>query len=122
MVVAGIGDAGPPHYKMSQRGDALVDRAVAHVLAADDSGGQIRDFSPYGYDERQFCSPGFDLPVGCFSRTPHGEYPEYHSSADNLDFISPAALEHSYELLSKVVDVLEGNGRSHGDKPLRALR
>ena len=79
-------------YKRSRRGDAEIDRAVAHVLAP------LRrrptsslDFSPYGYDERQYCSPGFDLPVGCFMRTPHGRFPEYHTSADDLELVRPDA-------------------------------
>jgi aminopeptidase-like protein len=73
------------------------------------SGGafQIRQFSPYGYDERQFCSPGFNLPVGCFSRTPHGEFPEYHTSADNVDFVTPQALTASFEQCLAIVNVLE---------------
>jgi aminopeptidase-like protein len=69
----------------------------------------VVDFTPYGYDERQYCSPGFNLPVGRLSRTPHGEYPEYHTSADNLDFISPEALRGSLEAVLQVMEVLEQN-------------
>jgi aminopeptidase-like protein len=67
------------------------------------------DFSPYGYDERQFCSPGFNLPVGCLMRTPHGEFPEYHTSADNLEFIRAAALADSIAKCLAVIDTLEHN-------------
>ena len=67
------------------------------------------DFSPYGYDERQYCSPGFNLPVGCLMRTPHGRYPEYHTSADNLSLMSAAALGDSLETCLAVLDVLEAN-------------
>ena len=84
LVVTGVGDPGPFTYKRSRRGDAEIDRAAAHVLRHAGGPYTIRDFSPYGYDERQFCSPGFNLPVGCLMRTPHGEYPEYHTSADDL--------------------------------------
>ena len=49
----------------------------------------IIEFFPYGYDERQYCSPGFDLPVGLFQRSQFATFPEYHTSADNLDFITP---------------------------------
>ena len=84
LVVTGVGDPGPFTYKRSRRGDAEIDRAAAHVLRHAGGPYSIRDFSPYGYDERQFCSPGFNLPVGCLMRTPHGEYPEYHTSADDL--------------------------------------
>jgi aminopeptidase-like protein len=69
----------------------------------------ILDFSPYGYDERQFCSPGFDLPVGCFMRTPHGCFPEYHTSADNLDFVYPAHLADSLVQCLSAISVLEDN-------------
>jgi aminopeptidase-like protein len=64
-------------------------------------------FNPYGYDERQFCSPGFDLPVGCLMRGVHGTFPEYHTSADNLDFVKPEALDQSYALIESVLDLLD---------------
>ena len=70
LVVTGVGDRGRPTYKRSRRGDAEIDRAVEHVLRHSGADYEIEDFSPYGYDERQYCSPGFDLPVGCFMRTP----------------------------------------------------
>ena len=83
-VLACLGDPGPLTWKRSRRGDTLVDRAVERVLADREGDFSIRDFVPYGYDERQFCSPGFDLPVGRLTRTPNGEYPEYHTSSDDL--------------------------------------
>jgi aminopeptidase-like protein len=64
---------------------------------------------PYGGDERQFCSPGFDLPVGALSRTPADEFPEYHSSADDLDLVTPAALEASLRALLAIVEIAERN-------------
>jgi aminopeptidase-like protein len=69
----------------------------------------VRDFSPYGYDERQYGSPGFRLPVGCLMRTPHGEYDEYHTSADDLDFVAPEALADSYRVCREAFRVLEEN-------------
>ena len=72
-------------------------------------GHRVVDFSPYGYDERQYCSPGFDLPVGCLSRTPYAQYPEYHTSADDLDLVGPAQLQESLEVCWEVTQVLEGN-------------
>jgi aminopeptidase-like protein len=102
-VVACVGDSGPIRYKRSRRGDAPVDRAAAHVLRH----GLVEDFVPWGGDERQFCSPGFDLPVGAFTRTPHGLYPEYHSSADDLDLIGPESLGGSLAALLEILDVLE---------------
>jgi len=109
LVLAGVGDGGSINYKRSRRGDAAIDRAVEHVLAHRESPSAIRDFTPYGYDERQYGSPGFDLPVGCLMRTPWGEYPQYHTSADDLDFLQPEGLTDTLETLLAVVDVLEGN-------------
>ena len=109
LVLSCLGDIGRPTYKKSRRGDAEIDRVVHHVLAARGGEHAIADFTPWGYDERQFCSPGFDLPVGCLMRTPHGTFPEYHTSADDLDFVRPAALADSLALCERIVGVLEAN-------------
>jgi aminopeptidase-like protein len=111
LVLACVGDPGGFTYKRSRRGDAEIDRVVAHVLGRSGRPHQLVDFSPYGYDERQFCSPGFDLPVGSLSRTPYARYPEYHTSADDLDLVGPAQLQESLELGWEVVGVLEANRR-----------
>jgi aminopeptidase-like protein len=105
LVVACVGDAAPLTYKRSRRGDALVDRAGAHVVGR--SGGRLLDFVPWGWDERQFNSPGFDLPVGCLTRSLEGEYPEYHSSADDLALISAESLAGALEAALEILDVLE---------------
>jgi len=110
LVVTLVGDSGRSTYKRSRRGDAPIDRILAHVLKHRGEH-QVVDFSPYGYDERQFCSPGFDLPVGCLMRTPHGQYPEYHTSADDLGFVKPAALADSLEKVVAAIDVLENDAR-----------
>jgi aminopeptidase-like protein len=109
LVVACVGDAGHLTYKRSRRGDAEIDRAVAHVLAHSGEEHEIRDFTPYGYDERQYCSPGFDLAVGSLTRTPHGEYPEYHTSADDPSLVKPDRLVDSLRRYLEVFEVLEGN-------------
>ena len=109
LVLSCVGDRGPFTYKRSRRAEAVVDRAVAHVLRHADVAHRLIDFVPYGYDERQYCSPGYNLPVGCFMRTPHGRYPEYHTSADNLDLVCPKALAASLDILIQVVALLEGN-------------
>jgi len=109
LVVACVGDTGNLHYKKSRRDDAEIDRAVAHVLRHSNQAYKIVDFFPYGYDERQYCSPGFNLAVGSLSRTPHGQFPQYHTSADNLEFISPDALSDSFAKYVEVIDVIEGN-------------
>ena len=106
LVLSCLGDAGRPSYKRSRRGDAFIDRAVAQVLRHEPGSG-LMDFSPYGYDERQYCSPGFDLPVGSFQRSVHGTFPEYHTSADNLDFVRPEYLEDSFRILTEVIDIVE---------------
>ena len=109
LVVTGVGAPGPFTYKRSRRGDAAIDRAAVHVLKHSDRPYEIVDFSPYGYDERQYCSPGFDLPVGSLTRRPHGEYPEYHTSADDLDFVRPDALGESLDMYLRVLEVLEND-------------
>ena len=82
---------------------------MAQVLRDSGQDYEIQDFSPWGYDERQYCSPGFDLPVGCLMRTPHGRFPEYHTSADNLDLVRPEALADSFAKCLRLFDVLEQN-------------
>jgi aminopeptidase-like protein len=109
LVAACVGDAGKLTYKRSRRGDAEIDRAVVQVLAHSGQEHQVRDFSPYGYDERQYCSPGFDLAVGSLTRTPHGEYPEYHTSGDDPSFVKPDRLVDSIRRYLEVFEVLEGN-------------
>jgi len=109
LVLACVGDGGPFHYKRSRRGDALVDRAAAHVLSMDPSGGRLEDFVPYGYDERNYCSPGFDLPMGALSRTPHGRFAQYHTSADDLDFVRPEHLAGSLDACLTILDVIEND-------------
>lgn len=109
LVLSCVGDGGGPTYKRSRRGNTVIDRAVAHVLAHSGLTPTLVDFSPYGYDERQFCSPGFNLPVGLFQRSQFGQFREYHTSADNLDFIAPQHLASSYRLIASVIDVLEND-------------
>ncbi|MGJ5093311.1 DUF4910 domain-containing protein [Bradyrhizobium oligotrophicum] len=106
LVLTCLGDSSGFHYKQSRSG-ASIDRAVAHVLKHSGHPHEILPFSPYGYDERQFCSPGFDLPVGCLMRGVHGTFPEYHTSADNLDFVKPDFLEQSYAVIEEVLDLLD---------------
>jgi aminopeptidase-like protein len=107
IVLVGLGDRAPLTYKRSRRGDATIDRAAAHVLVHSGVPHRLLDFSPYGYDERQFCSPGFDLPVGRLGRSPHGEYPEYHTSADDLAFVDDEALGGALDVLIRILGVLE---------------
>jgi aminopeptidase-like protein len=107
LVLTCVGDPGSFAYKRSRRGDAVIDRAEAHVLGHAGEGHRILDFYPYGYDERQYCSPGFDLPVGCLMRSQHGTFPQYHTSADNLEFVTAGALAGSLATCEAVLEVLE---------------
>lgn len=109
LVLTGVGDTGAIHYKKSRQGNAEIDRAVAHVLKHSEQPHQVLEFAPYGYDERQYCSPGINLAVGRFSRSPHGTFPEYHTSADNLTFVHPEKLSESLATCLEIISVLEGN-------------
>jgi aminopeptidase-like protein len=117
LVLAGVGDPGRFSYKKSRRGSAEIDRAAVHVLEKSGHPFEITEFSPYGYDERQYCSPGINLPVGRFSRTPHGTFPEYHTSADSLDFVRPEALAQSFAICRKILGVLENNRTYQNQNP-----
>lgn len=110
LVLSCLGDGGGPHYKRSRRGDAAIDQIMDYVLNSSDlTRASMLDFWPYGYDERQFCSPGFNLPVGMLQRSLYGTFPEYHTSADNLDFIKPEYLEQSYQMIMQAIDIAERN-------------
>ncbi|KAA9339245.1 DUF4910 domain-containing protein [Hymenobacter busanensis] len=109
LVLSLLGGPGHFTYKRSRQGAAAIDRAVALALRDAGTPHELRDFSPYGYDERQYCSPGFNLPVGCFTRTPFGEFPEYHTSADNPAFVRPRQLAQSLRLVKSLCRILEHN-------------
>ena len=110
LVLTCVGDAGNVTYKRSRRGDSTIDRAVSHMLSGCGDAFELLEFTPDGYDERQYCSPGFDLPVGCFMRTPHHRFPEYHTSADDLDFVKPSNLADSFEKVLATLSILDRNG------------
>ena len=109
LVLSCLGDDGSFTYKRSRRGNAMVDRAAEHVLSQSNGKFEILEFGPYGYDERQYCSPGINLPVGCFMRTPNGRYAEYHTSADDLSLVKASSLGESLKQLLDVVRVFEQN-------------
>ncbi|MFD8899009.1 DUF4910 domain-containing protein [Streptomyces ardesiacus] len=111
LVLACAGDPGDLTYKQSRRGDAEIDRVLRHVLDASGRPHRITEFTPYGYDERQYCSPGFDLGVGSLTRTPYAGYPEYHTSADDLDFVSPAAMADTLAVCREAFSLLDRNRR-----------
>ncbi|GII30596.1 peptidase M28 [Planotetraspora mira] len=115
VVLACAGDRGALTYKRSRRGDAEIDRVFQYVLSGREH--TIVDFTPYGYDERQYGSPGFNLGVGSLTRTPYAGYPEYHTSADNPDFVSPEAMADTLETLWDAVGILERNRKYHNTSP-----
>jgi aminopeptidase-like protein len=118
LVLACVGDSGPLNYKRSRQKNSLVDRAVESVFRDSCPDASIRDFMPYGYDERQYGSPGINLAVGCLTRSPYGSFPEYHTSADDLSFITPHALLDSLEKLEKIVLTIDQNSRCLNLKPM----
>lgn len=109
MSLACLGDTAPLTYKRSRRGNAWIDRAAAYALAEADPHARVVDFVPWGWDERQFNSPGFNLPVGSLSRSREGDYDEYHSSADNMSLISPESLEQALSTAAGIVWALEAD-------------
>lgn len=117
LIISNVGDAGRSTYKKSRRGNAEIDRAMTHVLRHSGQDFEVMEFVPYGYDERQFCSPGFNLPVGRLTRSPNGSFPEYHTSADNLDFVKPDFLLDSFQKIVSVVNLLENNKRYLNQNP-----
>jgi len=117
LVLTCLGDAGGFHYKKSRRGNTEIDRAAAHVLRYCGESSEILEFSPYGNDERQYCSPGFNLPVGSLMRSAWETFPEYHTSADNLDFIRPVQLAGSLRVCAAILDVLESNCFYRNEQP-----
>lgn len=117
LVASLLGDPGGFTYKKSRRGNTEIDRAATHVLKHSGWPFEIIDFFPYGYDERQFCSPGFNLAVGNLTRSQFGKYPEYHTSGDNLDLIQPQYLYESFQIYQSILDVLENNKRYQNQNP-----
>ena len=109
MVAALLGDSGPLSYKKTLAGDTLIDRASLHVLRHLNMPFRTIEFSPFGYDERQFASPGISLPVGRLTRTPNGAYPEYHTSADNMSLITPNAMADSLAAYCAIFSLIENN-------------
>ena len=111
LVLAMLGDDGPLRYQLTRDGGALIDRAARHVLRHHCPESQVLDFSPWGFDERQFATPGINLPVGRLTRALTGQFPEEHTSADNLGLISAAALADSWEACLRIFQVLESDAR-----------
>lgn len=108
-VLTTTGDGGAFTYKKSRRGNTLADRMAEHMLSHQPEPFSVIPFSIGGSDERQYCSPGFDLPVGSLMRTPYQTYPEYHTSLDNKNLMDFAAVERTIQLYLNIVKGLERN-------------
>ncbi|UCF14097.1 MAG: DUF4910 domain-containing protein, partial [Phycisphaerales bacterium] len=117
LVIACVGDSGGFTYKKSRCVDAEIDLVVPNVLRYSGHEFKIVDFSPYGYDERNFGSPGFNLPVGSLTRSTHGQFPQHHTSADDLTFVQAHNLRDSFEQYLSVIYVLENNRKYLNTKP-----
>ena len=118
LVLACVGDPGPLTYKRTKKQNSLIDRAVELVFRSSCRDATIREFMPYGYDERQYGSPGINLPVGCLSRSSYGTFPEYHTSADDMSFITAEAMQDSLEKLERVMFAVDQNTRHLNLKPM----
>jgi aminopeptidase-like protein len=109
LIATCVGDSGVSSYKKSRQGNAEIDRTVIDVLKNSGDEYKIMDYEPIGSDERQFCSPGFNLPVGSLERTIPPGFPEYHTSGDDTNFVQPKYLADSFSKYFKVILKLEEN-------------
>ena len=109
LVAALLGDGASFTYKKTRDGNAIIDRVMTHYLKYSGKDYKLIDFSPYGYDERQFNSPGINLPIGSLTRSQYGQYPQYHTSADNLELVTAEAVEASLRAYLSVADILDNN-------------
>ena len=109
VVATCVGDSGQLTYKKTKQGNTLIDKIVEKILVDSRDSYEIVDFFPTGSDERQFSSPGFNIPVGSLVRTLYGKFPEYHTSADNMDFINSKSLQDSFTKYNSIIHVLENN-------------
>lgn len=108
-VLTCIGNPANFTYKKSRQGNSISDRAALTILEQTEEDFNLVEFFPNGSDERQYCSPGFNLPMGSLMRTMYAVYPEYHTSADNKNFISFEAMEGSVNKYLEIIELIERN-------------
>ena len=105
-----VGDDRSYSYLPSKKGDTISDDTAKHVLKWTNKNYRTYNWSDRGSDERQYCSPGIDLPIASIMRTKFGEYPEYHTSLDNLiNVVTPSGLAGGYTALKRAIEALEKN-------------
>ncbi|PJI09839.1 MULTISPECIES: DUF4910 domain-containing protein [Clostridium] len=109
LVASCVGDRGCLTYKKSRDGNNLIDKIAVNILKYSGAQYKVLDFFPWGSDERQFCSPGFNLPVGSLMRTPYGYYGEYHTSADNFNFVDKKSIADTFDKYIKIIFIIENN-------------
>ena len=117
LVLALLGDNGKFNFKKSKLDDSIINRVFNLLYNNEIDDLNILNFTPYGYDERQYCSPGINLPIGRLTRTPNGEFIEYHTSKDDLNFINADNLDKSIDLIKKVISIIERNSLYINDFP-----
>ena len=110
IVLSCVGDDRDYSIIHSRYADTLADKSMTSILRG------VQNFKEYNYlargsDERQYNAPGVELPVVGFCRSKYGEYPEYHTSADNMGLVSPSGFQGAYVVLVKWIDCMENNGR-----------
>ena len=110
-VLTCVGDCGEFSYVASRYGDTYADKVAQCILATERPRYKSYSFLERGSDERQYCAPGVDLPVCSVLRSKYGTYPEYHTSADDLSFVSAASYQETWDIYLKMIELIEADGR-----------
>ena len=109
LVITCTGDKGKINYKKTRNGNSEIDKIVIDVLENSNEDFSVLDYFPFGSDERQYCYPGINLNMGCLTRTVFGDFPEYHTSADNLTYVNPSSLANTLKIYIRIIEKLEEN-------------
>ena len=107
LVITCTGNQGKLTYKKSRQTNSQIDKTVIDILKKSGKDYSTLDYFPFGSDERQYCYPGIDLAMGCLTRTVFGDFPEYHTSADNLTYVHSNYLADTFTIYTKIIEKLE---------------